>query len=115
MIKGPSTSSTPPSPPPPLALSASSTPLAMTPQSLPPHCTGRVLPFKGNGWELKMTDPDEVARRWGNNPKMNYEKIFRRLRYCYDKNNPTMNYEKLFRRLRYYYNKNIIYKIAGNR
>ena len=46
---------------------------------------------------------------------MNYEKLFRRLRYYYDKNNPTMNYEKLFRRLRYYYNKNIIYKIVGNR
>jgi len=54
--------------------------------------------WTGNGWEFKMTDPDEVARRWG-------------LR----KNKPKMNYEKLSRGLRYYYDKNIILKTAGKR
>ena len=78
----------------------------------------QIICWTGDGWEFKLTDPNEVARRWGlrkNKPKMNYATMFRRLRYYYDKNNPTMNYEKLFRRLRYYYNKNIIYKIVGNR
>ena len=40
--------------------------------------------WTGDGWEFKMTDPDEVARRWGirkNKPKMNYEKLSRGLRY----------------------------------
>ena len=45
-----------------------------------------------------MTDPDEVARRWG-----------------IRKNKPKMNYEKLSRGLRYYYDKNIILKTAGKR
>lgn len=45
-----------------------------------------------------MTDPDEVARRWG-----------------IRKNKPKMNYEKLSRGLRYYYDKNIIHKTAGKR
>jgi len=54
--------------------------------------------WTGDGWEFKMTDPDEVARRWG-------------LR----KNKPKMNYEKLSRGLRYYYDKNIILKTAGKR
>lgn len=54
--------------------------------------------WTGDGWEFKMCDPDEVARRWG-------------LR----KNKPKMNYEKLSRGLRYYYDKNIILKTAGKR
>jgi len=54
--------------------------------------------WTGDGWEFKMTDPDEVARRWG-------------LR----KNKPKMNYEKLSRGLRYYYDKNIILKTGGKR
>ena len=40
--------------------------------------------WTGDGWEFKMTDPDEVARRWGirkNDLKMNYEKLSRGLRY----------------------------------
>ena len=40
--------------------------------------------WTGDGWEFKMCDPDEVARRWGirkNKPKMNYEKLSRGLRY----------------------------------
>ncbi|XP_029959485.1 ETS1-related protein [Salarias fasciatus] len=54
--------------------------------------------WTGDGWEFKMSDPAEVARRWGR---------------C--KNKPKMNYEKLSRGLRYYYHKNIIHKTAGKR
>lgn len=54
--------------------------------------------WTGDGWEFKMVDPDEVARRWG-------------LR----KNKPKMNYEKLSRGLRYYYDKNIVQKTPGRR
>ena len=39
--------------------------------------------WTGDGWEFKMCDPDEVARRWGlrkNKTKMNYEKLSRGLR-----------------------------------
>ena len=47
------------------------------------------ISWTGDGWEFKLSDPDEVARRWGmrkNKPKMNYEKLSRGLRYYYDKN-----------------------------
>ncbi|XP_056261918.1 ETS1-related protein isoform X2 [Pseudoliparis swirei] len=54
--------------------------------------------WTGDGWEFKMSDPSEVAKRWGQ---------------C--KNKPKMNYEKLSRGLRYYYHKNIIHKTAGKR
>jgi len=56
------------------------------------------IAWTGDGWEFKMMDPDEVARRWGNR-----------------KNKPKMNYEKLSRGLRYYYDKNIILKTSGKR
>ncbi|XP_050415765.1 protein c-ets-1-B isoform X2 [Patella vulgata] len=56
------------------------------------------ISWTGDGWEFKLSDPDEVARRWGNR-----------------KNKPKMNYEKLSRGLRYYYDKNIIHKTAGKR
>ncbi|XP_022255450.1 protein c-ets-1-A-like isoform X1 [Limulus polyphemus] len=56
------------------------------------------ISWTGNEWEFKLTDPDEVARRWG-----------------IRKNKPKMNYEKLSRGLRYYYDKNIIHKTAGKR
>lgn len=56
------------------------------------------ISWTGDGWEFKLTDPDEVARRWGQR-----------------KNKPKMNYEKLSRGLRYYYDKNIIHKTAGKR
>ena len=49
-------------------------------------------------WEFKITDPPEVARRWGER-----------------KSKPTMNYEKLSRGLRYYYDKNIIKKVPNQR
>ncbi|XP_038851753.1 protein C-ets-1-like isoform X2 [Salvelinus namaycush] len=54
--------------------------------------------WTGDGWEFKLTDPDEVAQLWGRR-----------------KNKPKMNYEKLSRGLRYYYDKNIIHKNAGKR
>ncbi|GAU98313.1 hypothetical protein RvY_09476-2 [Ramazzottius varieornatus] len=56
------------------------------------------ITWTGDGWEFKLLDPDEVARRWG-----------------IRKNKPKMNYEKLSRGLRYYYDKNIIHKTAGKR
>ncbi|KAG9348622.1 hypothetical protein JZ751_002360 [Albula glossodonta] len=54
--------------------------------------------WTGNGWEFRLVDPDEVARRWGQR-----------------KNKHKMNYEKLSRGLRYYYDKNIIHKTVGKR
>ncbi|KAL8220147.1 UNVERIFIED_CONTAM: hypothetical protein K2H54_039598 [Gekko kuhli] len=54
--------------------------------------------WTGNGWEFKLRDPHEVARRWGQR-----------------KNKPRMTYEKLSRGLRYYYHKNIIHKTSGQR
>ena len=57
-----------------------------------------IIAWTGNGWEFKLKDPDEVARRWG-----------------FRKNKPKMNYEKLSRGLRYYYDKNIIQKTGGKR
>ncbi|XP_072315530.1 protein C-ets-2-like [Eucyclogobius newberryi] len=56
------------------------------------------ISWTGDGWEFKLTDPDEVASLWGRR-----------------KNKPKMNYEKLSRSLRYYYDKNIIHKTAGKR
>lgn len=56
------------------------------------------ITWEGNNGEFKLTDPDEVARRWGER-----------------KNKPNMNYDKLSRALRYYYDKNIMTKIHGKR
>jgi hypothetical protein len=58
------------------------------------HC----ITWEGNGGEFKLTDPDEVARRWGER-----------------KSKPNMNYDKLSRALRYYYDKNIMTKVHGKR
>lgn len=54
--------------------------------------------WEGTNGEFKLTDPDEVARRWGER-----------------KNKPNMNYDKLSRALRYYYDKSIMTKIHGKR
>uniref|UniRef100_A0A3B4FAL8 ETS domain-containing protein n=1 Tax=Pundamilia nyererei TaxID=303518 RepID=A0A3B4FAL8_9CICH len=62
------------------------------------HSCQSCISWTGNGWEFKLTDPDEVAVLWGRR-----------------KNKPKMNYEKLSRGLRYYYDKNIIRKTAGKR
>nr|XP_034827355.1 transcriptional regulator ERG homolog [Maniola hyperantus] len=48
--------------------------------------------------EFRLSDPDEVARRWGRR-----------------KQKPNMNYDKLSRALRYYYDKNIMSKVHGTR
>jgi len=56
------------------------------------------IAWEGNNGEFKLSDPDEVARRWGER-----------------KNKPNMNYDKLSRALRYYYDKNIMTKIHGKR
>ncbi|XP_029442261.1 protein C-ets-2-like isoform X2 [Rhinatrema bivittatum] len=56
------------------------------------------ISWTGNGWEFRLSDPSEVAKRWGRR-----------------KNKPRMNYEKLSRGLRYYYHKNIIHKTGGQR
>ena len=56
------------------------------------------IAWEGANGEFKLSDPDEVARRWGER-----------------KNKPNMNYDKLSRALRYYYDKNIMTKIHGKR
>ncbi|KAM7315375.1 hypothetical protein ISCGN_005159 [Ixodes scapularis] len=56
------------------------------------------IAWTGRGLEFKLTDPEEVARRWG-----------------LQKNRPAMNYDKLSRSLRYYYEKGIMQKVAGER
>ncbi|XP_064469843.1 ETV5-related protein Ets96B-like [Ornithodoros turicata] len=56
------------------------------------------IAWTGRGLEFKLTDPEEVARRWG-----------------IQKNRPAMNYDKLSRSLRYYYEKGIMQKVAGER
>ncbi len=56
------------------------------------------ITWEGTNGEFKMTDPDEVARRWGDR-----------------KSKPNMNYDKLSRALRYYYDKNIMTKVHGKR
>uniref|UniRef100_A0A1B0GGW3 Uncharacterized protein n=2 Tax=Lutzomyia longipalpis TaxID=7200 RepID=A0A1B0GGW3_LUTLO len=56
------------------------------------------ITWEGTNGEFKLTDPDEVARRWGER-----------------KAKPNMNYDKLSRALRYYYDKNIMTKVHGKR
>ncbi|XP_011484068.1 Friend leukemia integration 1 transcription factor isoform X1 [Oryzias latipes] len=56
------------------------------------------ITWEGTNGEFKMTDPDEVAKRWGER-----------------KSKPNMNYDKLSRALRYYYDKNIMTKVHGKR
>ncbi|KAK9876608.1 hypothetical protein WA026_013986 [Henosepilachna vigintioctopunctata] len=56
------------------------------------------IAWEGTNGEFKLTDPDEVARRWGER-----------------KSKPNMNYDKLSRALRYYYDKNIMSKVHGKR
>ncbi|KAF4014109.1 hypothetical protein G4228_005698 [Cervus hanglu yarkandensis] len=54
------------------------------------------IAWEGGHGEFKLTDPDEVARRWGER-----------------KSKPNMNYDKLSRALRYYYDKNIMSKLPA--
>lgn len=57
-----------------------------------------IIQWVGEDGEFKLTDPEKVARLWG-------EK----------KNKPAMNYEKLSRALRYYYDGDMISKVSGKR
>lgn len=57
-----------------------------------------IIEWVGTDGEFKLSDPDRVARLWG-------EK----------KNKPAMNYEKLSRALRYYYDGDMISKVSGKR
>ncbi|KAL5020246.1 hypothetical protein ScPMuIL_003138 [Solemya velum] len=54
------------------------------------------IKWEGTNGEFRMTDPEEVARKWGRR-----------------KNKPNMNYDKLSRALRYYYDKLILTKVPG--
>ncbi|XP_033758938.1 Friend leukemia integration 1 transcription factor-like isoform X2 [Pecten maximus] len=54
--------------------------------------------WEGPNGEFRMTNPEEVAKRWGSH-----------------KNKPSMNYDKLSRALRYYYDKMILTKVQGKR
>ncbi|XP_054715980.1 transcriptional regulator ERG homolog [Uloborus diversus] len=56
------------------------------------------ITWEGGNGEFRLTDPEEVARRWGRR-----------------KSKPHMNYDKLSRALRYYYDKNILTKVQGKR
>ena len=57
-----------------------------------------IIQWVGKEGEFKLSDPERVARLWG-------EK----------KNKPAMNYEKLSRALRYYYDGDMISKVSGKR
>ncbi|XP_037049031.1 DNA-binding protein Ets97D-like [Bradysia coprophila] len=57
-----------------------------------------IISWLGGDGEFKLTDPERVARLWGER-----------------KNKPTMNYEKLSRALRYYYDGDMISKVHGKR
>ncbi|KAH3798768.1 uncharacterized protein LOC127838420 [Dreissena polymorpha] len=58
----------------------------------------QIITWEGTNGEFKLSDPDEVARKWGER-----------------KSKPNMNYDKLSRALRYYYDKNIMTKVHGKR
>ncbi|KOB78124.1 putative ETS-like protein pointed, isoform P1 [Operophtera brumata] len=102
-------------------------------------CQG-FISWTGDGWEFKLTDPDEVStvvsiQLWqflldlltdkscqgfiswtGDGWEFKLtdpDEVARR--WGIRKNKPKMNYEKLSRGLRYYYDKNIIHKTAGKR
>ncbi|KAL0830968.1 hypothetical protein ABMA28_001856 [Loxostege sticticalis] len=86
-------------PPPPLPEHQAAPPSPAT--SPADHCKLKSLELypgpPGEG-EFRLSDPDEVARRWGRR-----------------KQKPNMNYDKLSRALRYYYDKNIMTKVHGKR
>ncbi len=53
------------------------------------------ITWEGTNGEFKLTDPDEVARRWGerkSKPNMNYDKLSRALRY----HRPENDFRRIF-------------------
>lgn len=58
----------------------------------------QIIQWEGTNGEFKLSDPDEVARKWGER-----------------KSKPSMNYDKMSRALRYYYDKHIMTKVHGKR
>ncbi|KMQ91278.1 dna-binding protein d-ets-3 [Lasius niger] len=54
------------------------------------------ITWEGTNGEFKLTDPDEVARRWGerkSKPNMNYDKLSRALRTTEQTNRLIFNIE----------------------
>ncbi|KAK6172740.1 hypothetical protein SNE40_016340 [Patella caerulea] len=56
------------------------------------------IKWEGTNGEFRMTDPEEVARRWGQR-----------------RNRKNMTYDKVSRAMRYYYDRLILTKVAGKR
>jgi len=56
------------------------------------------ITWNGGSGEFRISDPDELSRRWGDR-----------------KGKKMMNYEKLSRALRYYYERKIITKVPRQR
>ena len=67
-------------------------------EMLSDSANANIIAWEGTSGEFKLTDPDEVARKWGER-----------------KSKPNMNYDKMSRALRYYYDKNIMTKVHGKR
>jgi friend leukemia integration 1 transcription factor len=76
------------------------------------------ITWEGTNGEFKLTDPDEVARRWGerkSKPNMNYDKLSRALRYLSRQIKSEFINHLIFLIFRYYYDKNIMTKVHGKR
>ncbi|KAI9551712.1 D-binding protein D-ETS-3 [Daphnia sinensis] len=84
------------------------------------------ITWEGTNGEFKLTDPDEVARRWGerkSKPNMNYDKLSRALRYVVQclihailpYPSIDVHTEGWTNVQLYYYDKNIMSKVHGKR
>ena len=86
-----------------------------------------IITWEGTNGEFKLTDPDEVARKWGerkSKPNMNYDKLSRALRWVFlrfdhDSFSKAFDYycnkNAFCFTCRYYYDKNIMTKVHGKR
>ncbi|CAB4059155.1 DNA-binding protein D-ETS-6,Protein FEV,Transcriptional regulator ERG homolog,Transcriptional regulator Erg,Transcriptional regulator ERG,DNA-binding protein D-ETS-3,ETS domain-containing transcription factor ets-5 [Lepeophtheirus salmonis] len=63
-----------------------------------PEIHGSYISWCGEKGEFRLSDPEEVAKKWGGR-----------------KAKGNMNYDKLSRALRYYYDKDILTKVPGKR